>query len=131
MRSPYISSATPFDLSLRLRFDSASPTCNQISISSNDKSINAAIKSISQVLLANFYMQTNINELIWHGMQRVTKIVETEKKFNMNLEPPIFLNSAEEIRETVGDDLFKKIKSIVDDQIKNREAYFARLRELD
>lgn len=121
----------PFDLSLCLRFKSASPTRNQISISSNDKSISAFTENITKGLLDKFYMQTNINELMWHEMNRVTKIVETENNFNVNLEPPIFLNTAEEVRETVGDDLFKTIKSIVDDQIKNREAYFARLRELD
>ncbi|WP_319758140.1 hypothetical protein [uncultured Sphaerochaeta sp.] len=123
-----ISSSMPFDLNIRLTFESGLQVRNKISISSNDSSINADMQTVSEFLADSFYTQTNINELIWHGMQLVSETIEVPTSFDLDLTPPKLLNSAEDIRTIGGDELFDKIKAIVDDQVLNRDKYFARLK---
>lgn len=80
-------------------------------------------------VVSSLFTQTNMNDLILKGLQIVfEKLKVTDPPFTLNLEPPVFLNSAEEIRAVKGDDLFNRIKAIVDDQKMHRSEYFAPLR---
>lgn len=63
-------------------------------------------------------------------MQLVTETAEPEQKFTVDFDPPAFLNSVEEIKEIIGEDRFNALKSIVEDQKKNRDIYFTRLMDL-
>ncbi|MBI9095617.1 MAG: hypothetical protein JEY71_12105 [Sphaerochaeta sp.] len=127
----YISSAMPFDLNSCSTFDRASSARSFTSTSRNNGSRKIIMETISELLTDSFITQSNINELIWHGMQLVAETIEVEKLFSFNLEPPVFLNTAEEIRATKGDDLFNRIKTIVDDQESHRAEYFAPLKNID
>lgn len=127
----FFSSAMPCDWNRFSTFNCAPHARDYTSTRSNDDAKKMMIETITQLLSDCYFTQTNINELILHEMQLVADKNDFANSFDLYLDPPVFLNTAEEIRAKNGNILFDKIKAIVDDQEMNKDEYFASLRRTD